>query len=82
MNKQEAINFINSLDNRVNITVTVDDKTLTSGQIEELGISRQLLRYYVKNKYVTAIPSGRQKVYLASDIYKVLKTKGEFNEKN
>jgi hypothetical protein len=72
MNKQEAINYINSLDNEVNLDVTIINKTISSGEIEKLGISRQLLRYYVSHGYVRTVPHGKQKKYLLDDINKLL----------
>ena len=71
MNKQDAINYINNLPDNSNIEITVTDRIVTSSQIEAMGISRQLLRYYVNNGYVRTVPHGKQKRYLLDDIEKL-----------
>lgn len=74
MTKQEALNYINSLPENSNIEITITDRIITSSQIEQMGISRQLLRYWVKCGYVRTIPHGKQKRYLLEDIKKVSKS--------
>lgn len=74
MNKQEALNYINTLPDNSNIEVTVMDRIISSGEVEKLGISRQLLRYYVSTGKVRTAPHGKQKKYLVDDIIKVIKT--------
>lgn len=68
MNKQEALNYINTLPENSNIEITLTDKVITSGQVEKMGISRQLLRYWVKCGYIRTVPHGKQKRYLLDDI--------------
>lgn len=72
MNKQEALNYINSLPEDSNIEVTVMDRIISSGEIEKMGISRQLLRYYVSTGKVRTVPCGKQKKYLVDDINKLI----------
>ncbi len=48
----------------------LESQTLTSSQVEQLGISRPLLGYYVKNKYIRTIPHGKQKRYVKADVLK------------
>lgn len=72
MNKQEALNYINSLSDDSNIEITVMDRIISSGEIEKLGISRQLLRYYVSIGKVRTVPHGKQKKYLLDDINKLI----------
>lgn len=72
MNKQEALNYINSLPEDSNIEVTVMDRIVSSGEIEKMGISRQLLRYYVSTGQVRTVPYGKQKKYLLDDINKLI----------
>lgn len=72
MNKQEALNYINSLPDDSNIEVTVMDRIISSGEIEKMGISRQLLRYYVNTGKVRTAPYGKQKKYLLDDINKLI----------
>lgn len=74
MNKQEALNYINTLPENSNIEVTVMDRIISSGEVEKLGISRQLLRYYVRTGKIRTVPYGKQKKYLVDDIIKVIKT--------
>lgn len=74
MNKQEALNYINSLPEDSNIEITVMDRTISSGEVEKLGISRQLLRYYVSTGKIRTVPHGKQKKYLVDDVIKAIKT--------
>jgi hypothetical protein len=71
MTKQEALEYINTLPENSNIEITVTNKVVTSSQLEKLGVSRQLLRYYVTNGYVRTVPHGKQKRYLLDDILKI-----------
>lgn len=73
MNKQEAINYINTLSEDVDLDVTILTKTISSTEIEQLGISRQLLKYYVDKGKVRTVPNGKQKKYLFDDIMKCIK---------
>ena len=73
MNKQEALNYINSLSEDVDLDVTILTKTISSTEIEQLGISRQLLKYYVDKGKVRTVPNGKQKKYLFDDIKKYVK---------
>jgi hypothetical protein len=72
MTKQEAIVYINNLPEDSNIEVTVLDRIVSSGEVEKLGISRQLLRYWVSTGKVRTIPCGKQKKYLLDDINKLI----------
>ena len=71
MTKQEALEYINNLSEDSNIEITVTDRIVSSGEIEKMGISRQLLRYYVSIGKVRAVPYGKQKKYLLDDINKL-----------
>ena len=71
MNKQEALNYINSLPDNSNIEITVLDRIVSSGEVEKMGISRQLLRYYVSTGQVRTVPYGKQKKYLLDDVNKL-----------
>lgn len=70
MTKQDAIKYISSLPENSNISVMVNDY-LTSGEVEILGISRQLLHYWVRQGYVRTEEKGKQKRYLKEDIIKM-----------
>ena len=75
MTKQEALNYINALPEESNVEITVTDRIISSGEIEKMGISRQLLRYYVKEGYIRTVPHGKQKKYLLDDILRVRNNK-------
>ena len=71
MTKSEALEYINGLPEESNIEITVMDKIVSSGEIEKMGISRQLLRYYVREGYVRTVHYGKQKRYLLDDLLRV-----------
>ena len=48
-----------------------DLTTISSGECEKLGISRQLLKYWVKQNYIRTVPHGKQKRYIKEDILKM-----------
>lgn len=73
MNKQEAITYINSLSEDVDLDVTIINRTVTSGEVEKLGISRQLLKYYVSIGKVRTEANGKQKRYVLDDIKRLKK---------
>ena len=49
----------------------IENKTISSGEVEKLGISRQLLRYHVSTGQVRTVPHGKQKRYLLEDILRI-----------
>ena len=73
MTKQEAINYINTLSEDRNIEVVLMDEVISSKQVEQMGISRQLLKYHVQLGHVRTVPYGKQKRYLLEDIEKLIK---------
>ena len=73
MTKSEALEYINGLPEESNIEITVMDKIVSSGEIEKMGVSRQLLKYHVKLGHVRTVPYGKQKRYLLEDIKKLAK---------
>lgn len=75
MNKQEAINYINSLADDVDLDVTILTNTISSTEIEKLGISRQLLKYYTDTGKIRTAACGKQKRYVLDDIKKLKKYK-------
>ena len=50
-----------------------DLTTVSSKQVELMGISRQLLKYHVHLGHVRTMPYGKQKRYLLEDIKKLIK---------
>ena len=73
MTKQEAINYIASLPDESDLEVRIINRFISSGEVEKLGISRQLLRYWVATDKVRTISSGKQKKYLLDDITRLKK---------
>lgn len=73
MTKQEALFILQQLpdDSDVQIITNSPDKYISSGEVESLGVSRQLLGYHVKLGDVRTIAAGRQKKYLLADILKL-----------
>ena len=53
--------------------------TVSSKQVEQMGISRQLLKYHVRLGHVRTVPYGKQKRYLLEDVKK-LTNKRAMNE--
>ena len=47
--------------------------TISSQQVEQMGVSRQLLKYHVQLGHVRTVPYGKQKRYLLEDIKKLAK---------
>ena len=50
-----------------------ESTTVSSKQVEQLGISRQLLKYHVQLGHVRTVPYGKQKSYMLEDIKKLVK---------
>ena len=53
--------------------------TVSSKQVEQMGISRQLLKYHVRLGHVRTVPYGKQKRYMLEDVKK-LTNKRAMNE--
>ena len=47
--------------------------TVSSKQVEQMGISRQLLKYHVSLGHVRTVPYGKQKRYMLEDVKKLVK---------
>ena len=47
--------------------------TVSSKCVEQMGISRQLLKYHVKLGHVRTVPYGKQKRYMLEDVEKLVK---------
>ena len=47
--------------------------TISSKRVEQMGISRQLLKYHVKLGHVRTVPYGKQKRYMLEDVEKLVK---------
>ena len=47
--------------------------TVSSKQVEQMGVSRQLFKYHVRLGHVRTVPYGKQKRYLLEDVKKLAK---------
>ena len=47
--------------------------TISSKRVEQMGISRQLLKYHVQLGHIRTVPYGKQKRYLLEDIKKLIR---------
>ena len=50
-----------------------ESATVSSKQVEQMGVSRQLLKYHVRLGHVRTVPYGKQKRYLLEDVKKLIK---------
>ena len=50
-----------------------ESTTVSSKRVEQMGISRQLLKYHVQLGRVRTVPYGKQKRYLLEDVKKLTK---------
>ena len=50
-----------------------ESTTVSSKRVEQMGISRQLLKYHVQLGHVRTVPYGKQKRYMLEDIKKLIK---------
>ena len=50
-----------------------ESTTVSSKQVEQMGISRQLLKYHVQLGRVRTVPYGKQKRYMLEDVKKLVK---------
>ena len=55
------------------IKYITEHTTVSSKQVEQMGVSRQLLKYHVQLGHVRTVPYGKQKRYLLEDIKKLAK---------
>ena len=64
----------NSEDEKENfIKYFTESNIVSSKQVEQMGISRQLLKYHVKLGHVRTVPYGKQKRYSLEDVKKLVK---------
>ena len=47
--------------------------TVSSKQVEQMGVSRQLLKDHVRLGHVRTVPYGKQKRYMLEDVKKLVK---------
>ena len=73
MTVKEAKEYLKTLSDDTEIEIhIVENKLISSGEVEKLGMSRQLLRYHVNSGRVRTVPYGKQKRYLLDDVLKII----------
>ena len=70
-NNKFIVEFYSDEEKERFIRYFTDITTVSSKQVEQMGVSRQLLRYHVRLGQVRTVPYGKQKRYLLDDIMKL-----------
>lgn len=78
MTKEELVRYLDQIPDTAEIHLTVTEKQnynefINSSLVEELGVSKQLLHYWVKQGYVRTVARGKQYRYSKADILKMKK---------
>ena len=72
-NNKFTVEF-DSEDEKENFIKYFTESTIVSSkQVEQMGISRQLLKYHVQLGHVRTVPYGKQKRYMLEDVKKLVK---------
>ena len=72
-NNKLTVEF-DSEDEKENFIKYFTESTIVSSkQVEQMGVSRQLLKYHVKLGHVRTVPYGKQKRYMLEDVKKLTK---------
>ena len=72
-NNKFIVEFDSEGDKENFVRYFTESTTVSSKQVEQMGISRQLLKYHVQLGHVRTVPYGKQKRYLLEDIKKLAK---------
>ena len=72
-NNKFIVEFDSEDDNENFIKYFTESSTVSSKQVEQMGVSRQLLKYHVQLGHVRTVPYGKQKRYLLEDVKKLVK---------
>ena len=72
-NNKFMVEFDSEGDKENFIRYFTESTTVSSKQVERMGISRQLLKYHVNLGRVRTVPYGKQKRYLLEDVKKLVK---------
>lgn len=70
-NNNVIVEFYSDEEKERFIRYFTDITTVSSKQVEQMGVSRQLLKYHVKLGQVRTVPYGKQKRYLLEDVMKL-----------
>lgn len=72
-NNRFIVEFDSEGDKENFIKYFTESTTVSSKQVEQMGISRQLLKYHVRLGHVRTVPYGKQKRYMLEDVKKLIK---------
>lgn len=72
-NNRFIVEFDSEGDKENFIKYFTESTTVSSKQVEQMGISRQLLKYHVQLGRVRTVPYGKQKRYMLEDVKKLVK---------
>ena len=72
-NNKFIVEFDSEDDKENFIRYFTESTTVSSKQVERMGISRQLLKYHVRLGRVRTVPYGKQKRYMLEDVKKLVK---------
>ena len=72
-NNKFTVEFDSEVEKENFMRYFTESTTVSSKQVEQMGISRQLLKYHVKLGHVRTVPYGKQKRYLLEDVKKLAK---------
>ena len=72
-NNKFIVEFDSEDDKENFIKYFTESATVSSKQVERMGISRQLLKYHVQLGHVRTVPYGKQKRYMLEDVKKLIK---------
>ena len=72
-NNKFTVKFDSEVEKENFIKYFTEITTISSKRVEQMGISRQLLKYHVQLGHVRTVPYGKQKRYLLEDVKKLAK---------
>ena len=72
-NNKFTVEFDSEVEKENFIKYFTELTTISSKRVEQMGISRQLLKYHVQLGHIRTVPYGKQKRYLLEDIKKLIR---------
>ena len=72
-NNKFTVEFDSEVEKENFIKYFTELTTVSSKRVEQMGISRQLLKYHVQLGHIRTVPYGKQKRYLLEDIKKLIR---------
>ena len=72
-NNKFIVEFDSEDDKENFIKYFTESTTVSSKRVEQMGISRQLLKYHVQLGHVRTVPKRKKKRYMLEDIKKLIK---------